>query len=99
MKEKYGLNGYPVYFGFGYCWMQALAQGVEGAGSLDQTKIPDWLKSHTVHTIAGPMNFDKRGLPDPINFCTEILDGKVELIRPKDIATAEPVYPKPPWKK
>ncbi len=99
VKEKFGLSGYPVYFGFGYAWMQTLSQGVEGAGSLDQTKIRDWLKSNTVNTICGPMSFNEKGLPDPINFCTQIIDGEVELIWPKDIRTHDPVYPKPKWEK
>ena len=99
VKKKYGLPGYPVYFGFGYCWLQTLGQGVEGAKSLDQTKIRDWLKSHEVRTIAGPMKFNEQGLPKPINFCTQLQNGKVELIWPKEIATAKPVYPRPPWKK
>jgi branched-chain amino acid transport system substrate-binding protein len=98
VKEEYNLSGYPVYFGFGYCWMQTLSQGVEGAKSLDQTKIRDWLKSNTVHTIAGPMSFDEKGLPSPINFCTQVIDGQVELIWPLEVRTAEPVYPKPAWK-
>jgi branched-chain amino acid transport system substrate-binding protein len=98
VKEEYNLPAYPVYFGFGYAWMQTLSQGVEGARSLDQTKIRDWLKSHTVHTICGPMSFDERGLPSPINFCTQVINGNVELIWPKEVRTAEPVYPKPPWK-
>lgn len=98
VKEKYNLPAYPVYFGFGYAWMQTLSQGAEGAKSLDQTKIRDWLKSHTVHTICGTMSFDERGLPSPINFCTQLINGKVELIWPKEIRTAEPVYPKPRWK-
>ncbi len=97
IKEKYGLPGYPVYFGFGYAWMQTLAQGVEGAKSLNQTKIRDWLKSNTVHNIAGPLKFDERGLPAPINFCTQIINEKVELIWPRAVRTADPVYPKPPW--
>lgn len=97
VNEKYGLPGYPVYFGFGYVWMQTLAQAVEGAGSLDQTKIRDWLKSNTVHTICGPMAFDERGLPDPINFCTQVIGEKVELVWPKEVRTHEPVYPKPEW--
>jgi branched-chain amino acid transport system substrate-binding protein len=97
-KDKLKLPAYPLYFGFGYCWMQTLAQGVEGSKSLDQTKIRDWLKANEVHTIAGPMKFDDRGLPAPINFCTQVINGKVELIWPKEIRTAEPVYPKPPWK-
>ncbi|HAJ27127.1 MAG TPA: ABC transporter substrate-binding protein [Syntrophus sp. (in: bacteria)] len=99
VKTKYNLDGYPLYFGFGYAWMQTIEQAVKGAKSLDQTKIRDWLKTHKVDTIAGPMTFDKKGLPAPINFCTQIINGKVELIWPKNIRTKEPVYPKPAWKK
>jgi branched-chain amino acid transport system substrate-binding protein len=98
VKEKYGLPGYPLYFGFGYAWMQTLAQGVEGAKSLDQTKIRDWLKSNSVNTINGPMKFDEKGLPSPINFCTQVIDGQVQLIWPLEVRTAQPVYPRPPWK-
>lgn len=98
VKEQFGLPAYPVYFGFGYAWMQTLAQGVEGAKSLDQTKIRDWLRTHEVNTIAGPMKFNEKGLPDPINFCTQVLKGKAELIWPMNVRTAEPVYPKPEWK-
>ncbi len=98
VKKTYNLDGYPLYFGFGYCWMQTLAQAVEGAKSLDQTKIRDWLRSHTVHTIAGPMKFDKKGLPAPTNLCTQVVNGRVELIWPLNVRTANPVYPKPPWK-
>jgi branched-chain amino acid transport system substrate-binding protein len=97
VKKTYNLPAYPVYFGFGYVWMQTLSQGVEGAKSLDQNEIRDWLKSHTVNTIAGTMGFDKRGLPSPINFCTQVINGKVELIWPKEVRTAPPVYPKPKW--
>ncbi len=99
VKKKYKLDGYPLYFGFGYAWMQVLQQGVTGAKSLDQTKIRDWLKSHQVNTIAGTMTFDKYGLPAPINFATQIINGRVELIWPKNVRTREPVYPKPAWSK
>lgn len=99
VKNKYKMDIYPLYFGFGYAWMQTLEQGVTGAKSLNQTKIRDWLKTHKVNTIAGPMTFDKKGLPAPINFATQIINGKVELIYPKKIRTKEPVYPKPAWKK
>ncbi|MEK6535713.1 MAG: amino acid ABC transporter substrate-binding protein [Thermodesulfobacteriota bacterium] len=98
-KQKYNMDGYPLYFGFGYAWMQTLEQGVSGAKSLDQTKIRDWLKTNKINTIAGPLTFDKRGLPPEENFCTQIINGKVELIFPKNIRTKEPVYPKPAWKK
>jgi len=98
VKKEYDLDGYPLYFGFGYAWMQTLSQGVEGAGSLDQTKIRNWLKSNTVNTIAGPMSFDEKGLPKPIDFCTQVINGQVELVWPKAVRTHAPVYPKPAWK-
>lgn len=98
VKKTYNLDGYPLYFGFGYCWMQTLAQAVEGAKSLDQTKIRDWLRSNQVDTIAGPMKFDAKGLPAPTNLCTQIINGRVELVWPLNVRTASPVYPKPPWK-
>ena len=98
VKKEYNLDGYPLYFGFGYAWMQTLSQGVEGAGSLDQTEIRDWLKSSTVNTIAGPMNFDEKGLPKPIDFCTQVINGQVELVWPKAVRTHDPVYPRPAWK-
>lgn len=97
-KKEFSTEGYPLYFGFGYAWMQALAQAVEGSKTLDQTKIRDWLKTNKIQTIAGPMTFDEKGLPDPINFCTQIINGQVELIWPQNVRTAQPVYPKPPWK-
>lgn len=98
VNKEYDLPGYPLYFGFGYAWMQTLSQGVEGANSLDQTKIRDWLKSNTVQTIAGPLSFDEKGLPAPVNFCTQVIDGKVELVYPRTVRTAKPAYPKPAWK-
>ncbi len=97
-KKEFKIDGYPLYFGFGYAWMQALAQGVEGSKSLDQTKIRDWLKSNKIQTIAGSMTFDDKGLPEPINFCTQIINGQVELVWPLNVQTAKPVYPKPAWK-
>ena len=96
-KEKHNVPTAPTYFLFGYAWLQALQQGVEGAGSLDQTAIRDWLKSHEISTIAGKLSFDQRGLPKPYNYLTQVIDGRVELIWPKGVRTHEPVYPKPEW--
>lgn len=98
-KEKFNEEEPPLYFGFGYAWMQTLQQGVEGAKSLDNTKIRDWLKTHEVKTIAGNFKFDEKGLPKPFVYLTQVIDGKVELIWPPDMRSHEPVYPKPAWGK
>ena len=89
VKKEYQIDGYPLYFGFGYAWMQTLAQAVEGAKTLEQTKIRDWLKANKVNTIAGPMKFDTKGLPDPINFCTQVINGKAELVWPPEVRNSE----------
>ena len=97
-KEKFNEEEPPLYFGFGYAWMQTLQQGVEGTQGLDQTKIRDWFKSNEVKTIAGNFRFDEKGLPKPFVYLTQVIDGKAELIWPPDMRTREPVYPKPAWK-
>ena len=97
-KEKFKEDEPPLYFGFGYAWMQTLQQGVEGARGLDQIKIRDWLKNNEVKTIAGNFKFDEKGLPRPFVYLTQVINGKVELIWPSEMRTQQPVYPKPPWK-
>ncbi|MBC7253734.1 MAG: amino acid ABC transporter substrate-binding protein [Actinobacteria bacterium] len=96
-RERYNVTAAPDYFLYGYCWLQTLQRGVEGAGTLDQDSIRDYLKSNTIKTIGGEFKFDEKGLPEPYSFCTQIQNGKVELVWPAEVRTADPVYPKPPW--
>ncbi len=46
---------------FAYSDMQVLQQAVEGAKSLDQQKIADYLRSHTFKTVAGDITFGPNG--------------------------------------
>ena len=97
-KEKFKEDEPPLYFGFGYAWMQTLQQAVEGAKTLDQTRIRDWLRMNEAKTIAGNFRFDEKGLPKPFIYLTQVINGKVELIWPPDMRSHEPIYPKPAWK-
>lgn len=94
-QERYGTDEAPIYYMFGAAWAQVLGLGVEGAGSLDDTEIRDWLQSNEIETIGGPFTFDERGLPEPYSYATQVLDGVPELAWPPDVATTEPVYPIP----
>jgi len=78
-------------------WMQVLAQGVEGAGKIDQDAIRDWLRNNEVKTVGGNWKFDERGLPPPYSYLTQVIDGKVELVWPKAVQSHEPIAPKPAW--
>jgi branched-chain amino acid transport system substrate-binding protein len=97
-RKQFGVSEAPAYFLFGYAWLQTLQAGVQGVGNLDQKAIRDYLRSHTVVTIGGSFTFDKRGLPRPYNYLTQVQPTAVELIWPLEVRTAGPVFPKPPWK-
>lgn len=96
-RERFAVPSTPLYFLFGYAWAEALQQGIEGVGALDQTAIRDYLRTQGVDGIAGQLTFDERGLPAPFNYVTQIINGEVELIWPEAVRTAAPVYPKPAW--
>ncbi|HUB14238.1 MAG TPA: amino acid ABC transporter substrate-binding protein [Acetobacteraceae bacterium] len=46
---------------FAYGYMQVLQQAVEGAKSLDQGKLADYLRSHTFKTVVGDVKFGANG--------------------------------------
>jgi branched-chain amino acid transport system substrate-binding protein len=46
---------------FAYADLQVLQQAIEGTQSLDQTKIADYLRTHTFHTIVGDVKFGPNG--------------------------------------
>jgi branched-chain amino acid transport system substrate-binding protein len=46
---------------FAYADMQVLGQAIEGANSLDQDKLADYLRTHTFHTIVGDIAFGPNG--------------------------------------
>jgi branched-chain amino acid transport system substrate-binding protein len=77
--------------------MQTLQRGVEGAGSLDNTAIKDYLRTHEMSLIHGKFTFDEKGLPPAYAYLTQVLNGEVELVWPPEIASTKPVYPKPAW--
>jgi branched-chain amino acid transport system substrate-binding protein len=61
-KAKGGID--PLGYGFvpfGYATGQVLEQAVEGAKSLDQQKIADYMRSHKFSTVVGDIEFGKGG--------------------------------------
>src|SRR5712671_5220916 len=46
---------------FAYANLQVLGDAVEGAKSLDQTKLADYIRSHPFNTIVGEISFGKDG--------------------------------------
>jgi branched-chain amino acid transport system substrate-binding protein len=88
-QEQYGTEGAPTYFMFGYSWMQALQQAVEGVGEIDQDALKNWLRENQITTVAGPMEFDERGLPERYSLATQMIDGTPELVYPREFKGQE----------
>ena len=99
-RERFKLPSTPAYFGFGYTWMKSLEAAVQGANTLDNAKIRDYLRSAKFDLPYGMrIKFDSKGLPPPFNFTVQTRAGKNELIWPKEVATTKLVYPRPDWSK
>lgn len=88
-QERYGVEQAPTYFMFGYSWMEALQQAVEGVGEIDQDALRNWLRENSVETVAGPMEFDERGLPERYSLATQMIDGVPELVYPQEFKGEE----------
>jgi len=87
--------GHPLYWASLEFWKQA----IEKAGTLDQKVIRDIMAKEKFETVLGPTWFEN-GL-----MAKECHTGEIgqwqkevfEVVGPKKHATAEFVYPKPPW--
>lgn len=100
------VKGYQAKFGSppsedaanSYTAGQILAAGVEGAGSLDQDEIADWLHANEVQTIVGPLSWDAAGKSQGSMLLAQFKDDELEVIEPADVATSKDVvYRKPAW--
>jgi branched-chain amino acid transport system substrate-binding protein len=100
VKQKFGNRPVSDFLGLGYCWMKSLELAVQGAATLDNKKIRDYIRSHKFDLPYGKgVTFDSRGLPAPFCFAVLTTHGHNKLVWPKDLATTKLVYPKPPWGK
>ena len=99
-KLRLGIPVPPTHFGFSYGWMKTLELAVKGAGTLEDKKIRDYLRSHRFDLpYAKGITFDSRGLPPPFNMAVQTSGGRYRIVWPREVATAQFVYPRPAWTK
>ena len=93
--------------GAAYVCVQILADAIGRTGSLDRNKIRDAIAATNLRTIMGQIRFQPDGTanmynPDgsinAIGAMSQWIDGKQQLIWPKDLATAPFAYPAKPFK-
>jgi branched-chain amino acid transport system substrate-binding protein len=75
---------------------QTLVAGVEGAGSLDQDEIGQWLLENGVDTVIGHLAFDpeQNNFSEDLTRIKQIQDGTWIVVWPPEFALpgAEPIY-------
>jgi branched-chain amino acid transport system substrate-binding protein len=77
---------------------QVLQAAVNGTKSFDQDKMADWLHSHVVRTILGPLSWDQDGAPRQAFFLMQWQKNRPAIVSPKYLAqTKKILFPKPVW--
>jgi len=98
-RAQFGATKYSVVIGNPYSLVQALAQAIEAAGSLDNTKVRDVFYSGTFvakNTTEGDLTFDTHGLATFSAVSLQWMDGKRMPVWPitPSVYTVQLI---PPW--
>jgi branched-chain amino acid transport system substrate-binding protein len=96
--KKIGRPADPIA-GPAYACVQILAAAVARAGSVDREKLRDAIAATDMTTVIGPVKFRPDGTGIVQSVFLQWLNGKQELVWPKESATAPLAYPAPPFAK
>src|SRR5262247_3312486 len=97
-QKKLGRPADPLT-GPAYACVQILSAAIGRAGSLDRDKVRDAIAATDMTTVIGPVKFRTDGTAIVNSVFLQWLNGKQELVFPKDAATAPLGYPAPPFAK
>jgi branched-chain amino acid transport system substrate-binding protein len=98
-KKAYGGSSPAEDAADAFAAAQVLQAATTAVGSLDQTKIRDWLHANAPETILGPLSWTAKGEPKGNFLLAQWQSGKVEVVGPADVATTKKIVnPKPGWK-
>ncbi len=101
LLARVGSDAGMNYYGYAYfvAALDMLKQAIEKAGTLDNAKVAEVLKTEHFETVLGDTWFDNQILAQEC-YAGQIgqwQNGVIEVIDPGDKRTAEPIYPKAAW--
>jgi branched-chain amino acid transport system substrate-binding protein len=96
--KKVGRPADPIT-GPAYAAVQILSAAVTRANALDRDKIRDAVAATDMTTVVGPVKFRPDGTGIVQSVFVQWINGKQELVWPKESATAPLAYPAPPFSK
>jgi branched-chain amino acid transport system substrate-binding protein len=71
---------------------QVMQAAIKAVGKIDdQLKLADWLRSHTVDTILGPLKWNETGAPQGQFLIGQWQSGQSEIVLPKAAATSDQI--------
>ncbi|HEY7647878.1 MAG TPA: amino acid ABC transporter substrate-binding protein [Methylomirabilota bacterium] len=97
-QKKIGRPADPIA-GPAYACVQILAAALSRAGAPDREKVRDAIAATDMTTVIGPVKFRPDGTGIVQSVFVQWLNGKQELVWPKESATAPLAYPAPPFAK
>src|SRR6266496_1906162 len=77
---------------------QVLQAAVQGAGSVDQQKLTDWLHDNKVQTVLGPLSWDETGAPQQAFILAQWQGDQSKVVLPREVANTDTIiFPKKGW--
>jgi branched-chain amino acid transport system substrate-binding protein len=98
LAEVFKGRGYetlPSYAITGYAILQIVEQAITGANTLDQEKMKEYIHRSEFKTAAGNIKFQDDGTPVYSQIFIQFINGKNEVVWPKQYQTAQPVLKMP----
>jgi len=93
-REKYGKD--PDYHAAcAYAAGQVIEAAVKAVGEIDHTAMAEYLRTHTIETIVGPLDFTEAGYPTLSPLLIQWQDGERVILAPEEAATGKAIYPLP----
>jgi branched-chain amino acid transport system substrate-binding protein len=80
-----------------YACVQIAAAAIESAGTLDRVAVRDAFAATDMMTVVGPVTFNEDGTGNVMNPLIQWQNGQLEMVWPADQATADFLYPAPPF--
>lgn len=95
MQDDFKTDFIPAQAGWAMTVAQTLTTAVQGCGKVDQDCIADWLRANPVDSVSGKLTFDAEGVTPYFLALAQVQNGQNVVVFPRDLATAQAVYPIP----
>ena len=86
-----------ILTGPAYACVQIVAAAIEKAGTLDTAAVRDAMAAVDMDTVIGPVTFNEDGTGNVANPMVQWQKGVTHIVWPPDLASAEFLYPAPPF--